>query len=408
MQDQQHAAHSPGSEETGSLLSRNLSLQQLCRGLLNIAGAIYTRKHLIGVAGAITVVIGAFLLWRADQLLCEEGIAYELISPLTWLIALAGIAAGIIACRPHSGKFIMITGICLAAYALFTFWDLPYTYSTPSTTESWKGWCHGGIIATLLGGCLLWYTGLLTQQFNWSRYLKKHLSWRAFFSFGVNARIRVYCYLAVLLFFAFNCAIGAISIFVRQAISTVIDQSLLKEAVFRQNAICHTQAISLKNRIIDVSRCNADVHISGNNEQALLAKTGLTKTQLQQLSDQHSLTPLVTAALKLHCLPEEVTTIVKDPYTKSPAAICTELRQANAKRARELYLKEADQYWREVDPYLTLRFVRPEEYRRASLWKEGWDRFIDEGKGLIRAAEELVPNPLCPDNSVGKQRFPWL
>ena len=128
---------------------------------------------------------------------------------------------------------------------------------------------------------------------------------------------------------------------VRIALRAIVDNSALpKEAYFLQNASSHKQAISIKNKIIDVFACNNDVRINGNNERILLAKTGLTKTQLQRLSDQQSLMPLVTAALKLHCLPEEVTTVVKDPYTKSPAAIWKELKRANAKHAQEVYRQE--------------------------------------------------------------------
>lgn len=420
LQDQQDAANSPVSEKVSSLLSRDISLQSACRGVLNIAGALYTRIHLLGLIGAIIVLIGAFLLWMADHLMFKEltqsllqlyggstspvsteliagMIAHEVISPLTWLIALAGIAAGIIVFRPHAGKFIMITGISIATYALFTYWNLPYA---SSAENSWESWTNGGLITILVGGGLLCYTGAVMRQFNWSLYISKHLSWKAFLSFGLNARIRVYCYLAVLLFFALDCYIGNTSLLVRQALSSVVDYSALaKEAFFQENATGYMQAISIKHKLLDVYTRKHDVHIAGNTEKIMLAKTGLTKAQLQRLSDQHSLLPLVTAALKLHCLPAAVTNVVKDPYTKSPAAICKELRRANAKHAQEVYRNEVDQYWQEVNADLTITFVKPADYRHAALWKEGWDRFIDESKGLLRETEDLVPNPLRPNIS---------
>ncbi len=376
-QDQQEDANSPASEESRSLFSRNLPLPRVRQGLLNTANALYSRKHLLGLIGAIIVFIGAFMPNMADL-------------PLTWLVALASIAAGILVFRPHSGKFIMITGISIAVYALITYWELTYPFSISAGV----GW---GIITAFVGGCLLCYAGSVMRQFNWSLYIAKHLSWKAFLGFGVNARIRVYCYLAVLLFSFSGFYIGNMSFLVRQALIAIVDNSALpKEASFRENASCHQQAVAIKNNILDVFACNHDVHSYGNNERMLQAKTGLTKVQLQRFCAQHALMPLVTAALKLHCLPEEVTTIVKDPYTKSPAAISTELRRANGKHAQEIYQEEVDQFWQEVKPDITITFARPGDYCHASLWKEGWERFTGTSKELIREAEYRVPNPLGP------------
>ena len=417
-QDRQEAAHSPVSEKTSSLLSRHISLRPVLRGLWNIAGALYTRKYLIGLIGAILVVIGAVMLWMADQLMFNElsqtlsrlysgntsalarewiaeQMAHAAISPLTWLLALAGIAAGILVFRAQSGKFLMITGMAVAAYALFTYWGLSDSFSPSSAQNSWDSWGHWGILTTLIGGCLLWHAGSAMYKFNWWQYIAKHLSWKGFLGFGRNARIRVYCYLAVLLFFAFDCSIGNVSLLVREALSSLIDYSALpKEAYFQKNAAGHLQAISIKNNIIDVFACNHDLHSSGDHEKLLLAKTGLTKVQLQRLSDRRALRPLVTAALKLHCLPRAVTTIVKDPYTKSPAAICKELWRADAKHAQEIYQQEVGQFWRDVNPSFTIKYARPADYLQPALWKEGWNRFIGAGKDLIRETEELVPNPL--------------
>ncbi len=184
---------------------------------------------------------------------------------------------------------------------------------------------------------------------------------------------------------------------VRIACRAIVDESALpKEAYFRQTASSHKQAIAIENKIIDVFHCSHDMHSNGDNERVLQATTGLTKTQLQRLSDQRSLMPLLTAALKLHCLPDEVTTVVKDPYTKSPAVICTEVKRANMKQAQEVYRQEDEQFWREANPYLTIQFAQPADYLHVSRWKVGWDRFIDTGTGLIRATEECVPNPLRP------------
>ncbi len=169
---------SPG-EVNRSPLPRTIALQSIRRGLSNIAAALYQHKHVIGLAGAIIILIGAFLLWQADEL-----VRYGMkLSPLTWLVALAGIAAGILVFRPHTGKFITITGFSLAAYALFTSWDQSYMYATSVSKEGWESWCNAGIITVLVGGCLLWYAGLLLSQFSWKRYLAKHLSWKAFLEF---------------------------------------------------------------------------------------------------------------------------------------------------------------------------------------------------------------------------------
>ena len=348
------------------------------QGLWRIADMIHTHIRLIGLFGAIMVFAGTLML-------------VEFKSPFDWdafiqLLVLADLTTAIVVFRPHSGKFIMITGISIVVFILYQFWNMLYPPSEFLYCMGLKEW---GILIILVGSFLLCYAGSFLYQFNWSCYLRQHLSWKGFLTFGLNSRIRVYCYLVVLLLFVANSFMP--DFLIRQSLIAIYD-SMLKPV--SEHAACQKQAIAIKYNIIDVFHCKHDIQAYGKEEKKLLAETGLAKTQLQQLSDQHNLMPLVTVALKLHCLPKEVTTVVKDPYTKSPAAVCSDLWHANMKLEQEFCRKEYEQFWLEENQCLAVKFARPREFLHVSLWNEGWDRFTDGVRYFIEVIEIFVTNTI--------------
>jgi len=118
---------------------------------------IYTRDGRLGGIGALLVFFGAFAPWATTSV-SFFGItvgSYGVNSPQAWLIAIAGLAAGVFLFRRRSGSLVMVIGIVVAA------WTVLFAITTLSGNAS-PSW---GVALTLAGGGLLAYSGHLTNQY---------------------------------------------------------------------------------------------------------------------------------------------------------------------------------------------------------------------------------------------------
>lgn len=124
---------------------------------LSLDDVLYTRDKRFGGIGALLVFFGAFVPWAATEVsflglrVGSQGVS----SPQAWLIAIAGLIAGVFLFRQRSGSVVMVIGIVVAA------WTILFALTTLSGNAS-PSW---GVGLTLAGGGLLGYSGHLTNLY---------------------------------------------------------------------------------------------------------------------------------------------------------------------------------------------------------------------------------------------------
>lgn len=141
----------------GLLPDRRVGGSDWARDWLTMDDVLYTRDRRLGAIGAPLLFLSAFLPWSRTSIsiLGAPIGSYGVGSPVAWLVALAGIAAGVFLFRPRSGMIVMVMGIVIMALALLS----GLTSFSQSGSPSW------GVLFALAGGGLLGYSGWLTGQY---------------------------------------------------------------------------------------------------------------------------------------------------------------------------------------------------------------------------------------------------
>ena len=118
------------------------------------------RGLLLSAIGAAVAFLGALCPWYSVS---AFGIGVSGRDQLSWLVALAGIAAGVLVFKKGTLKFAMFVGIGIAAYAVIEFIRFMTTFGS-STFGLASASPSFGVFVTLIGAGLLIYSGLTARK----------------------------------------------------------------------------------------------------------------------------------------------------------------------------------------------------------------------------------------------------
>jgi hypothetical protein len=223
----------------------------------------------------------------------------------------------------------------------------------------------------------IWRSHTVQQWVDWDLYVKEHLSLRAFFSFGPNARVRVVFYLA-----AFTCVASgwwgpwSMDAMMRHALTSIENSFLL----------------SACNNLREGKERVAVLRLQRAVKAHLVIRPGTPPAPAAAFDKRPyraNLPALVALAQREHVVTADFATTL-DPYQASPGAVVAAYKQSCIDYQRFESLQMHESVWAEFEQLAAAPRFDWSVLRTRKGWQQGADYFVFMLKDFANEGSRIV------------------